>query len=242
MTRVAIITGASRGIGYATARRFAEAHWHVITCSRTHIPKDDFVTLSGAKHIYADLSDEVSAKAAIAKILDLLPEKRIHALVNNAGASPKTLTGSKLGVFDLDMQSWQKTFQLNFFTPLLFMRGLMEEISACKGSVVNVTSIASRQVHPFAGAAYAATKAALTTLTNYAAAEFGARGVRVNSISPGEIQTSILSEGSENLIAQISLRRLGYPEEVAAAIYFLCSHEASYINGADIPIHGGISA
>jgi NAD(P)-dependent dehydrogenase (short-subunit alcohol dehydrogenase family) len=105
--------------------------------------------------------------------------------------------------------------------------------------VVNVTSIAGSRVHPFAGSAYSTSKAALASLTREMAADFGPRGIRVNAISPGEIDTSILSPGTEKLVDQIPLRRLGQPDEVAKAIYFLCTDASSYVNGAELHINGG---
>jgi NAD(P)-dependent dehydrogenase (short-subunit alcohol dehydrogenase family) len=102
-----------------------------------------------------------------------------------------------------------------------------------------VSSIAGSRVHPFAGSAYATSKAALAALTREMATDFGPLGVRVNSISPGEIETSILSPGTEKLIEQIPLHRLGQPDEVAKAIYFLCSDASSYVNGAELHINGG---
>jgi NAD(P)-dependent dehydrogenase (short-subunit alcohol dehydrogenase family) len=94
-------------------------------------------------------------------------------------------------------------------------------------------------VHPFAGAAYATSKAALTSLTREMAADFGPRGIRVNAIAPGEIDTAILSPGTEKLIEQIPLRRLGTPDEVAKIVYVLCTETSSYLSGAEIHINGG---
>ena len=105
--------------------------------------------------------------------------------------------------------------------------------------MVNVSSIAGSRVHPFAGSAYATSKAALAALTREMAADFAPHGIRVNAISPGEIDTAILSPGTERLIANIPMRRLGLPEEVAKAIYFLCTDQSSYINGAELHINGG---
>ena len=102
-----------------------------------------------------------------------------------------------------------------------------------------LSSIAGSRVHPFAGSAYATSKAALAALTREMAADFAPRGIRVNAISPGEIDTPILSPGTENIVERIPLKRLGSPKEVAAAIYYLCSEEASYITGAEIPVNGG---
>ena len=121
----------------------------------------------------------------------------------------------------------------------MLARGLMEELAAVSGCVVNVSSIAGSRVHPFAGSAYATSKAALAALTREMAADFAPRGVRVNAISPGEIDTSILSPGTEKLVADIPMRRLGLPEEVTKAIYFLCTEQSSYINGAELHINAG---
>ena len=104
---------------------------------------------------------------------------------------------------------------------------------------MNITSIAGSRVHPFAGSAYATSKAALSALTREMAADFGPYGIRVNAISPGEIETSILSPGTEALVKHIPLRRLGEPDEVAEIIYFLCSEKSSYISGAEIHVNGG---
>jgi NAD(P)-dependent dehydrogenase (short-subunit alcohol dehydrogenase family) len=103
-----------------------------------------------------------------------------------------------------------------------------------------VTSIAGSRVHPFAGVAYAASKAGLAALTREIAHEFGPHGVRANAIAPGEIATSILSPGTDLLVeTNVPMRRLGTPREVAETIHFLCSDTSAYINGAEIHINGG---
>ena len=130
-------------------------------------------------------------------------------------------------------------FQVNFFAPVMLGRGLLAELEEARGSVVNVTSIAGSRVHPFAGAAYATSKAALAALTREMASDFGPRGIRVNAISPGEIDTAILSPGTDKIVEQLPMRRLGTPEEVAKAIYFLCTEQSSYVHGAEIHINGG---
>jgi NAD(P)-dependent dehydrogenase (short-subunit alcohol dehydrogenase family) len=129
--------------------------------------------------------------------------------------------------------------QVNFFASILLARGLLKELAEAKGSVVNVTSIAGSRVHPFAGAAYATSKAALAGLTREMAADFAPHGIRVNAIAPGEIDTSILSPGTEKIVEQIPMRRLGTPDEVAKIIYVLCTETSSYLNGAEIHINGG---
>ena len=115
----------------------------------------------------------------------------------------------------------------------------MDELEKAQGAVVNVTSIAGSRVHPFAGAAYATSKAALAALTREMASDFGPRGIRVNAIAPGEIDTSILSPGTEKIVEEIPMRRLGQPAEVAETIFYLCSPQSSYVTGAEIHINGG---
>jgi NAD(P)-dependent dehydrogenase (short-subunit alcohol dehydrogenase family) len=146
----------------------------------------------------------------------------------------------RLNSIDTSIEDWRHVFQVNFFAPIMLARGLIDELERAQGAVVNVTSIAGSRVHPFAGSAYATSKAALAALTREMAADFGPRGIRVNSISPGEIDTSILSPGTGKIVEeQIPMHRLGSPEEVARAIYFLCSEQSSYVHGAELHINGG---
>lgn len=234
-----ILTGASRGIGHATVKRFSSAGWRVITCSRTAFSEDCPWEAGPEDHVQLDLSDPEGLQTAIRDIRGRLDNGRLDALVNNAAISPKGSAGTRLGALDTDHALWSEVFQVNFFAPMMLARGMVEELTAARGAVVNVTSIAGGRVHPFAGAAYATSKAALAALTREMASDFGPLGVRVNAISPGEIETAILSPGTEALIEDIPLRRLGAPEEVAKAIYFLCSEQASYVTGSELHINGG---
>lgn len=239
--RTLILTGASRGIGHATVKRFSSAGWRVITCSRHPFPEDCPWEMGPEDHIQVDLSDVDNTRQAIAEMKERLRDNgsRLNALVNNAAISPKGPDGARLGTIETNVADWQKVFQVNFFAPVMLGRGLLDELTAAKGSIVNVTSIAGSRVHPFAGAAYSTSKAALASLSREMASDFGPRGVRVNSISPGEIETSILSPGTDKIVAQIPMKRLGQPEEVAKAIYFLCTEQSSYVTGAELHINGG---
>lgn len=233
-----LLTGASRGIGHATVKRFSASGWRVLTCSRQ--PFDARCPWPGGEenHIQIDLSDPGKIMAA----LDVIREKvdgRLHALVNNAGISPKGPGGARLNTIETDLRIWAQVFNVNFFAPVMLARGLRDELAAVKGTVVNVTSIAGYRVHPFAGAAYATSKAALAALTREMAHDFGPIGVRVNAIAPGEVDTSILSPGTERIVEQlVPLRRVGQPYEVADVIFFLCSDQSSYISGAEIEVNG----
>lgn len=234
-----LLTGASRGIGHATVKRFASAGWRVITCSRHDFPEDCPWEAGPEDHIKVDLSDPNGTIDAVAEIRRRLPSGRLEALVNNAGISPKEPDGSRQTTLTTDLRTWGKVFHVNFFATVVLARGLIGELAAAKGAIVNVTSIAGSRVHPFAGPAYATSKAALAALTREMAHDLGPMGVRVNAIAPGEIDTEILSPGAEALAAEIPLRRLGKPEEVARTIYFLCTAESSYVSGTEIEINGG---
>ena len=235
--RTLLLTGASRGIGHATVKRFQAAGWRVITCSRHPFPENCPWEAGPEDHIQVDLSNADDTTRAIAEIRNRL-HGELHALVNNAGISPK-LNGARLSSIATNLDVWQHVFQVNFFAPIMLARGLVEELRAAKGSIVNVTSIAGSRVHPFAGVAYATSKAALAALTREMASDFGQRGVRVNAIAPGEIDTAMLSPGTEKIVEMIPLHRLGTPDEVAKIIYVLCTDTSSYVNGAEIHINGG---
>jgi short-subunit dehydrogenase len=237
--RTMLLTGASRGIGHATVKRFSAAGWRVITCSRQPFPENCPWEMGPEDHIQVDLADAANTLEAIAEVKQRLEGGRLDALVNNAGISPKGPGGARLGTIETPLEDWKRVFQVNFFAPMMLARGLMDELKAARGSVVNVTSIAGSRVHPFAGAAYATSKAALAGLTREMAADFGPHGIRVNAISPGEIDTAILSPGTDAIVAQIPMRRLGTPQEVAKAIYFLCTDQSGYVHGAEIHINGG---
>ena len=236
--KVILLTGASRGIGHATVRKFSEENWRVITCSRQAF--DPKCPWPGGEdnHVQVDLSNPNNTLEAIDEVKKRL-NGELHALVNNAGISPKGENGERLDTLGTDLSIWGKVFHVNFFASVILARGLKEELLKAKGAIVNVTSIAGSRVHPFAGAAYATSKAALGALTREMSKDFGPLGVRVNAIAPGEVKTAILSEGTEKIVADIPMKRLGLPEEVADTIFYLCSKEASYVSGAEIEINGG---
>ena len=238
--RILILTGASRGIGHATARIFADDGWRVITVSRQAFSPRCPWSAGPQDHLQLDLGDLGSLERALDEMRSRLPEGRLDALINNAAISPKGPNGARLGVMDTPASLWEQVFRVNLLSVSLLAKGLVEPLSAAGGSIVNVTSIAGSRVHPFAGVAYATCKAGLATLTREMAAEFAPRGIRVNAISPGEIDTSILSPGTRAYAEKhVPMRRLGMPEEVANTIHFLCSAAASYINGAELHINGG---
>ena len=236
--KIVVLTGASRGIGHATVKRFGAEGWRVITCSRNAF--DGRCPWPGGEenHIQVDLADPKQTIAAIDQIKGRLDGK-LHALINNAGISPKADDGKRLSTLDTDLRVWGQVFHVNFFASVVLARGLKDELTAGKGAVVNITSIAGSRVHPFAGSAYATSKAALSALTREMANDFGPLGVRVNSVAPGEVETDILSVGTDKIVQVLPLRRLGQTKEVADTIYYLCSDQSSYVSGAEIEVNGG---
>jgi NAD(P)-dependent dehydrogenase (short-subunit alcohol dehydrogenase family) len=236
--RVLLLTGASRGIGHATVQRFSDAGWRVITCSRDAVQAECKRDPNWSHHITADLGEPADLKRFVAEAMDSI-DGALHALVNNAGVSPKSPTRERLGILNGDLEDWHRVFHLNFFVPLILSRAFASALSRGTGAIVNVTSIAGHQVHPFAGSAYATSKAALSALTREMAADFARLGVRVNAVAPGEIETAMLSPETAVLLPRIPLHRLGVPSDVAGTIFFLCSDDAAYVTGTEISVNGG---
>jgi len=237
---IVAVTGASRGIGHAIVRNFYNHGWDVFTLARTpfseYCPWADGVV----HHIKVDLSQTASVLDATARLKEALGGRGLSALVNNAGISPKREDGSRMDVVHTPLQTFLDVQHVNLVAPFLLCQELIDPLVAAQGTVVNVSSIAAHRVHRFAGAAYAISKAALTAFTRELAWDLGQSGVRVNSVAPGEIATSILSAGTDEIVeTQVPMRRLGRPEEVAEVVYFLASKQSSYVTGSEIPINGG---
>ena len=239
-TKYMLLTGASRGIGHASVKVFQEQGWEILTVSRQPFSERCMWPSGRENHIQADLADIDNIDALADIVRSKLKGGKLAAMVNNAGISPKGPNGERLGVRDTDAATWMHVMNVNLISTALLVRALTPELIEAKASIVNVTSIVGSRVHPFAGVAYAASKAALAALTRELAHEYGSLGVRVNAIAPGEISTDILSPGTEKIVNDlVPMKRLGTTLEVARTIRFLCSDESSYINGAEIHINGG---
>ena len=235
----AVITGTSKGIGYATAIYFLDRGWRIITCSRSDTPKDITNNNQCLGHLNTDLSDEEELSSFLDMANDILAGNPLQALVNNAGVSPKSHNSERLGCLNGDISAWHDVFELNFFVPLKLGRGFASALAKGKGSIINVTSIAGHKIHPFAGSAYSTSKAALSALTREMANEFSGLQVRVNAVAPGEITTEMIQPEYEMLIPRIPLNRMGTPEDVARTIYYLCSEMSEYVTGTEIWVTGG---
>ncbi|MBF0394870.1 MAG: SDR family oxidoreductase [Alphaproteobacteria bacterium] len=237
--KTVVLTGASRGIGHATVKRFAAEGWRVITCSREDVPAECRRDPNWTHHIPTDLGDAASVETFLREANAILGDGALNALINNAGVSPKTPFKERLGVLNGSIEGWKAVFELNFFAPLRLARGFARALHRGKGSIVNITSIAGHYVHPFAGSAYSTSKAALSGLTREMAVEFAQLGVRVNAVAPGEIKTEMISAEYEALIPRIPLDRMGTTEDVAATVFQLCSTDFGYVTGSEIFVTGG---
>ncbi|NMM44394.1 SDR family oxidoreductase [Rhodospirillaceae bacterium KN72] len=242
--KTVVLTGASRGIGHSTVQRFSDEGWRIITCSREGIPDHCRADPNWTHHIPTDLSDKDDVAAFIAKALEILGNEPVHALVNNAAVSPKTSFKERLGCLNGDLDRWREVFELNFFTPLTLCRGFASALGRASrrdggAAIVNITSIAGHAIHPFAGSAYSTSKAGLSALTRELAVEFAQLGVRVNAVAPGEIETEMIGEEYEPLIARIPLQRMGTASEVASCVFRLCESDFSYVTGTEIFVTGG---
>lgn len=237
--RTLILTGASRGIGHSTVRRFSEAGWRIITCSREDVPAECQRDPNWTHHIPADLSDRADLDAFVKRANELLDGNGLAALVNNAAVSPKTPYKERLGCLNGDPDAWREVFDLNLFAPLALCRGFAAALHRAEGSVVNITSIAGHAIHPFAGSAYSVSKAALSSLTRELAVEFAELDVRVNAVAPGEILTEMVGPEYEALIPRIPLNRMGSSEEVANVVFQLCGKDFGYVTGTEVFVTGG---
>ena len=213
--------------------------WRVITCARQDVPAHCRRDPLWSHHIPTDLMNSASLENFIKEANAALDGAPLHALVNNAGLSPKTPYKERLGVLNGSIDGWKEVFDLNFFAPLRLARGFASALHKGKGSIVNITSIAGHYVHPFAGSAYSTSKAALSGLTREMAVEFAQLDVRVNAVAPGEIKTEMISPEYEALIPRIPLDRMGSVEDVAGVVFRLCSDDFAYVTGTEVFVTGG---
>jgi NAD(P)-dependent dehydrogenase (short-subunit alcohol dehydrogenase family) len=235
--RTAIITGASRGIGLAIAQQLADVGANVVVTARKQESADAAAAQIGAKAlgVGAHAVEEDAAKRCVDLTLDRFG--RIDILVNNAGTNP-----AYGPLIDQDHARFAKTFDVNLWAPLLWtslaVKAWMAEHG---GAVVNMASIGGMHQSPYMGM-YNATKAALIHVTKQLALELSPR-VRVNAVCPGVVRTrlaeALWKDHEQALSASTALGRIGEPADVAAAVAFLVSDEASWITGEALVLDGG---
>lgn len=238
-----VITGCHRGIGRATVETFAQNGANIWACVRTHdnVFEADMARLAEEtgvwiKLIYFDCMNEEQIKEGVREIMK--DKQPVHGLVNIAGITHNALFHMTT------MDAFHKVFQIDFFSQMLVSQLVTKlMIRAGGGSVVNVASIYGLDGN-VGQIAYSAAKGALVAATRTMAKELAEKGIRVNAVAPGAINTAmtqaLTEEQRAKLLAPCELKRIGEPQEVANAIAFLISDRASYITGQVIRIDGGI--
>jgi NAD(P)-dependent dehydrogenase (short-subunit alcohol dehydrogenase family) len=243
--RTVLITGAGSGIGRATAERFGSEGAAVVCVDINEKGVEETasaVRAAGgeALALVCDVSRAAAVEETFAKAIDRY--KRLDVLANVAGV------GGFRRLTETTLDEWNRTIGVNLTGTFLTCQKAISHILATRGAIINVASVAGLRSHPFS-AAYCASKGGVVTMTKALAVEYGRKGVRINCVCPGGVETPLiqnfqLPEGANpNVLARIMpLGRMGKPEEVAGTIAFLASDDAMYINGAAIVVDGGMIA
>ena len=236
--RVAIVTGAARGIGAAMATRLAADGYRVVVADIDNEEAARTATRisSAASPATVDVTNEASVRAMVADVLDRMG--RIDALVNNAG-----IAGTSAPCWELPPGEWERVLAIDLSGVYYGCRAVLPHMrERGSGRIVNIASIAGKEGNPNA-VPYSAAKAGIIGLTKAVAKEVATSGILVNAVAPAVIETQILEQMTEAhvqyMVSRIPMGRVGQPEEVAALVSWLCSEECSFSTGAVFDISGG---
>ncbi|MBN8292581.1 SDR family oxidoreductase [Rhodobacter sp. NTK016B] len=239
MQKVALVTGAARGIGLATVQLFLEQGWRVAMLDRD-VPALDSACagLEGAHPFYCDVSEPDEIDSTIAEILAHFG--RIDALVNNAGVAD-------FGpIAETDFKRWRTVMAVNLDGVFLMSQACLPALKETSGAILNIASISGLRASTLR-VAYGTSKAAVIQLTKQQAAELGENGIRCNCVCPGPVRTKLaMAVHSQEIIDAyhdaIPLNRYGSEREIAEVIVFLCSDKASYVTGQIVAADGGFES
>ena len=241
--KVAIVTGSGSGIGAATARRLGGEGAKVVLNGRTRTKLEKTASAMDPERTLIQVADIVVADEVDRMVTETIRSfGRIDILVNNAGA------GDTGGFLDLSIEQWRQTIDVNLNGTFNVTRRVLPHLIETKGCIVNVSSV-SGLGGDYGFSFYDTAKAGISNLTRSLAQEFGRKGVRVNAVNPSVTFTEMNKEAFEQypeIVVQfedrIALGRGAQPEEVASVIAFLASNDASFVNGVNLPIDGGLTA
>ena len=237
--KVAMVTGAARGIGAASARALSDAGASVAICDV--LDEDGQRTAAelnasggSAIYVHTDVSSADSVESAVGRIVDTFG--RLDFAHNNAGVFSPAPTA------DLDVERWRWVIDVNLTGVFLCMKYQLPHILKSTGAVLNTASVWA-QAGAATQAAYSASKHGVVGLTRTAALDYGSTGVRINAVAPGPIATAMTAavptEIMDVVVGRTAAGRYGRPDEVGKAVVWLCSPASSYVNGAVLPVDGG---
>jgi len=239
--KIAFVTGGARGIGLEICRQLAAESYELIIHfnnskeSAESLQKELESQGQKATLLRCDLQDPDSLTRQLAEIDEVVKNKALY-LVNNAGINIDNMLSL------LSDAAFDQVMKVNLYSPFVLMRWASRKMSADRaGAIVNVSSV-SEQLGQAGQANYAASKAGLVALTKVLAREMGPRGIRVNAVALGLIETEMTAglKQLESFLEMVPMKRIGQPREVAGVVKFLLSEEASYITGQTINVNGGL--